>query len=435
MEMLRVYSAELVALGALLCAVQPADAIPPAPSGAVVCDWNRHALQTFRNVSAIDAEASRALALLNVAMYDAVNGIDSGHGGGRRAFAMIPFSAAPANGDLAAAAAAAAHAVLVALYPGEAARFDAQLASDLAALRGGGRVDAGVAWGASVASQILSLRSNDGSASSESEPGGAGPGQFRASWANVQYRNLRPFGVASVLPYLGSRPPATSSAEYAAAWADVKTEGGAVPADAAKLDTYLFWSLGGGTSQPPGAWIQIATAVVAARAPDVLQTARLFALLSMAMADTVGPTYATKYVTHAWRPTTAIHEADTDENDATTADPTWVSRSGSVGGSPEHWSGHSTFSAAAAQVLAGFFCDDAIPFSFASDSAPGGQARAYQSFSSAAAEAGRSRVLGGVHFEFSNQAALDAGRRIADEILAGKLLRLSGATHSAGCPL
>jgi hypothetical protein len=164
------------------------------------------------------------------------------------------------------------------------------------------------------------------------------------------------------------------------------------------------------------------------------EATRLFALLSMSMADTVAPTYQTKFQFHHWRPTTAIREADADGNDSTVADPTWTARAGAVGGTPEHWSGHSSFSAAAAEALAGFFCDDGIAFDLTTDSAPAG-ARHYDSFSAAAREAGRSRIFGGLHFEFSNQTALSAGRGIGREVLKSALLRKAGPTHFGGCPL
>jgi hypothetical protein len=153
------------------------------------------------------------------------------------------------------------------------------------------------------------------------------------------------------------------------------------------------------------------------------------------MCDTVAPTYKTKFVYRFWRPATAIREADTDDNPNTDADPTWAPRAGGIGGTPEHWSGHSSFSAAAARALAGFFCDDAIPFTLTTDSAPGGAARVYPSFSAAEAEAGRSRVVGGIHFQFSNEAGLVAGHGVAAEVLAHKLLRKHGPTHFGACPL
>ena len=105
-----------------------------------------------------------------------------------------------------------------------------------------------------------------------------------------------------------------------------------------------------------------------------------------------------------------------------------------MGGTPEYVSGHSSYSGAGAAALQGFFCTDAIGFSLATDSAPGGVARTYAGFSKAAAEAGRSRVFGGQHFEFSNQAGLAIGRGVATETLATRLLRNSGPTHVGACP-
>jgi len=86
-------------------------------------------------------------------------------------------------------------------------------------------------------------------------------------------------------------------------------------------------------------------------------------------------------------------------------------------------------------VLAGFFCADGITFTHVTDSAPGGLARTYPSFSAAATEAGRSRVFGGQHFEFSNQAGLRIGRSVGADVLAHQLLLAGGPTHHGECPL
>ena len=154
----------------------------------------------------------------------------------------------------------------------------------------------------------------------------------------------------------------------------------------------------------------------------------------MALSDVVGPTYMTKFIYRHWRPATAIREASTDGNPNTDEDATWSPRGGGIGGTPEHTSGHSAFSGAGAAVLAGFFCADNIAFSLTTDTAPGGQARTYPSFSSAANEAGLSRVLGGVHFQFSNQAGLEAGRAVGAEVLSKALLLKRGPTHFGACP-
>jgi hypothetical protein len=423
---------------ATLMASSPAQSDPPPLDP--VRTWNELALATVRAKSLSDSRAARLYAMVNVAMYDAVNGIVSREHSGR-GHALVPSTEAPSEGDLYAAASAAAHAVLVGESPDQAALYDAQLLSDLAVLGPEeDDVSAGQAWGAEVGAQVRAARANDGSSPSQSQPAGSGPGQFHASWSGVQFRNLLPFGIADSSVYVGSGPPALTSLDYAGAFAEVKVIGNAANVDAGKLATFQYWSLGGGSSQPPGAWIQVGLAVTDDdnRLP-LPEMARLFALVSVAMSDTVAPTVMTKFTYRHWRPATAIREADTDGNPLTDPDSSWCPRSSptcsNIGTSPEYWSGHSSFSAAGAAALAGFFCNDSIAFSLVTDSAPGGQARTYPSFSAAAAEAGRSRVVGGIHFEFSNQEGLAYGRAVAAEILAHKLLRRDGATHFGQCPL
>jgi hypothetical protein len=406
-----------------------------SPSGDVVRAWNALALGTIRLTSGIDAQAARLYAMLNVAAYDAVNGILSKHTSSQRQHALVPPRGAPLDGDLVAAAAAAAHAVLVGLYPDQSALFDARLGADLASLGSSGRVSSGAAWGEQVGAAVLAARASDGSGPTETQPAGAGPGVFRASWPGVQFRNLAPFAIVDPNVYVSAGPPALTSLDYAAALAEVKLLGNAAIPDAQKLATFQYWSLGAGTDQPPGAWMQVAMNVSSSRSLSLADTARLFALLAMAMCDTVAPAYQTKFIYRFWRPATAIREADTDDNPDTVADPTWAPRAGGIGGTPEHWSGHSSFSGAAGRVLAGFFCDDNIAFELVTDSAPAGQGRTFPSFSAAEAEAGRSRVVGGIHFEFSNQAGLSAGHGVAAEVLGRALLPKRGTTHFGACPL
>jgi len=392
----------------------------------LVRDWNQKVIATVKAKTLLDADIARAFAMVNVAMYDAVNGIDK-----KRTSALVaPTSLA--CGPQAAAAAQAAHDVLGGLFPDQLAAYDAQLATSLSTVHG--NVARGKSWGAYVAAHVLAARASDGSTPTETQAAGAGPGIFRAAWSGVQYRNLVPFAVHDSSVYVSPGPPALTSVDYAAAFAEEKILGSAALPDDDKLTIFKFWSLGGGTSQPPGAWIQVAMAVTSARPLPLGEATRLFALLGMAMADTVAPTYQTKFLFRHWRPTTAIREADTDGNDNTAQDAGWSARGGGVGGTPEHWSGHSSFSAAAAETLAGFFCDDGIAFDLTTDSAPAG-ARHYDSFSAAMAEAGRSRIFGGLHFEFSNQQGLKAGRGVAREVLKSKLLKKSGQTHFGSCPL
>jgi hypothetical protein len=357
--------------------------------------------------------------MVNVAMYDAVNGLQPL--ASRHAPALVPPNAAT-SGDPETAAATAAHDVLAAVYPDLAPRFDAALSASGAQ----GRTKRGDSWGRYVAAAVVDARADDGSTPNETQPGVSAPGQFPTAWPGAQFRHLEPFAIENPETYISAGPPVLTSSEYAAALNEVKQLGNAANPDDAALGTFRFWSLGSGTSQPPGAWLQVTSTVSAARSLALPATSELFALEAMALADTVAPTYETKYRFHAWRPTTAIRQADTDDNPDTVADPSWAARAGSAGSSPEHVSGHSTFSAAGATVLAGFFCNDAMPFTLTTDSSAG-ETRTYGGFTQAAAEAGRSRVLGGLHFEFSNAAGLASGRAVGNEVLGHALLPLRDA--------
>ncbi|HTO99650.1 MAG TPA: vanadium-dependent haloperoxidase [Myxococcales bacterium] len=396
--------------------------------------WNGLARDAVRTAKAADVDAARTYAMVDVAIFDAVNGIVS-RGPFGRTPALVPPDGAPVIASLPAAAAAAARAVLAALFPDQAARFDAQFAADLAALDHRPGVDRGAAWGAAVGAQVVAARAADGSRPVETVPAGSGPGVFRAAWSNAQFRNLVPFAVQDPAAFVSPPPPALDSVEYAGALNEVEVLGNAALPDPGLLATFQFWNLAPGTDQPPGEWVGIALEVAGSRRVPFLDEARLLALVSMALADVVAPTFQSKFLYAHWRPATAINEADTDGNPATEADPAWKPRGGGIGGNPQHTSGHSAFSAAAATVLAGFFCRDDVAFAHQNDGAPGGAPRFYTGFSAAALEAGRSRIFGGVHFEFSNQAGLVAGRAVGAEILAGSLLRKAGPTHFGSCPL
>ena len=390
--------------------------------------WNGLGLTAVRTLRATDADSARLYAMLNVAVYDAVNGLT-----GARTHALVP-GRGPRHADPQAAAVGAAHAVLVSLDPARTATYDARLAADLDALGPGRRVADGARWGRQVGERVVAARTGDGSTPVESQPAGTGPGVFRAAWSGVQYRAVRPFAVADPGRYVPGPPPALDSVLYAAAFAEVKILGDAAVPAPDLLDTYLYWSLPAGSSQPPGEWLRIALEVAGARRLPLAEQARLTALLTMALADTTVATVATKYAYRHWRPTTAIQEADTDGNPLTQPDTAWSARAGSPGGTPEYVSGHSSYSGAGAAALAGFFCADGIAFTHVTDSAPGGTPRTYPGFSAAAAEAGRSRVYGGQHFEFSNQAGLGIGRGVAGEVLASRLLHRKGPTHTGECP-
>src|SRR5262249_19628681 len=132
--------------------------------------------------------------------------------------------------------------------------------------------------------------------------------------------------------------------------------------------------------------------------------------LNLAMADAAICAWDAKYTFDFWRPVTAIRNGDLDGNPATDADPSWSSFIVTPP-FPDYVSGHSSFSGAAATILAMFFGRDNIRFTIGSDSLPG-VPRTFSSFSAAAEEAAASRLYGGIHFRSANEDGLQAGLEI-----------------------
>jgi hypothetical protein len=194
---------------------------------------------------------------------------------------------------------------------------------------------------------------------------------------------------------------------------------------AEQTEIALSWSDGGGTFTPPGHWNQIAADVALARGNTLAENARLFALLNIAEADAGICSWDAKYAYDLWRPIDAIREGDTDGNDQTIADPTWTPLL-KTPPFPTYTSGHSTFSGAADAVLTSFFGDN-VRFSSTSDGHIGFTqrplsdqqivTRSFDSFTQAAEEAGRSRIYGGIHFQFDNEPALAAGRSLGNYVI------------------
>jgi hypothetical protein len=403
-------------------------------AGNVVTRWVEQALDTVRVANFSTPAAARLYAMTTVSMYDAVNGIDRARYLSTREHALVPPSGAPFFGDRRAAAAAAAHAVLIALLPANAAVLDTALAEELAALGGEAAppVALGRAWGRGVGQQIIALQANGGTQSAETQPPGTGPGEFRLPFTGAQFRHMAPFGVASLTPYATPGPPPLTSAEYAAAFNEVKVLGSVTDTDPERMAIARHWQAEANTARETGLWFKAALQVVEEQGTVYLlsYTARLFALLGMGIADSVAASWTAKFDYHSWRPGDAIRNASTDGNPDTEEDLNWSPRNGSFGGTPEYTSGTATFAGAASTILVGFYCRDNIAFAFTGEL--GTPARPYSSFTAAADEAGRSRIYNGIHFEFSNQHGREAGDNIGAEIVYTRLRR-AGPCHGLTC--
>ena len=380
----------------------------------VVTDWNNAALNAIRTDKTPPPKASRYLAILHASIYDAVNGISRTHE------AYFVRSAVPASASKEGAASAAAHAVLISLYPAKVADFDRLHAATLRAIRKGPQKDRGITWGETVAAKILAWRADDGSDAMVAPPGSRNPGDWVptppafAAYLLPQWGDCKPFAMADHSQFRPPGPPTLDSAKWAADYNEVKALGAALGSTRTpdQTEIALFWADGAGTETPPGHWNHIAQDVATAQGNTLEQNARLFALLNIAMADAGICAWDAKYSYHNWRPVTAIRNGDTNGNPATEPDPTWSSFIVTPP-FPDYVSGHSTFSSAGATVLAMFYGSDDISFKTGSDFLPG-LLRSFRSFSAAASEAASSRVYGGIHFRFASDDGLAAGLTIGE---------------------
>lgn len=411
----------------------------PTPATAdVVTDWNEAALTAIRRGRTPPPIASRGLAILHVSIFDAVNGIT------RNADGYLPAGSGPqppASAAPEAAASAAAHKALVALFPEHAADFDTLHAAILVTMRHGRQITAGTAWGEQVAGRILAARAGDGWDSAAAAPGGSGPGIWvptppdLAAYQLPQWGFLLPFTMTSGSQFRPPGPPALDSPRWAADFNEVKSLGAAVGSARTleQAQIALFWADGAGTETPPGHWNSIARATAAARGNSLEENARLFALLNLAMADAAICAWDAKYHFNFWRPVTAIRRADTDGNPATEPDAGWSSFIVTPP-FPDYVSGHSTFSGAAATVLALFYGTDQVAFTTGSDFLPG-VTRSFDSFSAAAEEAALSRVYGGIHFRSASDDGLAGGAGVGQWTFTQFLRPKPTRSRAAGQPV
>jgi hypothetical protein len=302
-----------------------------------VTDWNQIALATQAAVPGAirTPPAARGLAMMHLAMFDAVNAID------RRFTPYAVEALADPGASPQAASVAAAHAVLVKLYSSRQADLDAAYATSLASIPDGNSKASGISVGESVAVVILALRNGDGSDVTLPYNLGPGPGIYQPDPAAlfVAWGKVTPFAMKSGAQFRAEGPPALSSEEYANDYNEAKTVGAlnSIERTADQTEVALFWM--------PNIQIlfnNVARIAADARHNGLSENARLFALLNMAGADTTIAVMDTKYIYNFWRPREAIHAGDTDGNDQTIADPAWTPLA-YIGIHPDYVSQHSAY--------------------------------------------------------------------------------------------
>ena len=389
-----------------------------------VLQWNRTLLVIVRTPGAQPAtvHSTRSFAIMHAAMYDAVNAIDGTH-----TPYVVDFTDVSRSASQDAAAAVAAHEVLVTLYPPFQGQLDAQLLRVLAGIPEGADKAQGISIGQAVADRILALRSNDG-AHAQPIPFvfGNAPGDYQSTPPNfprqpqfTHWSRVTPFALARANQFRPGSPPALTSDTYSDAFDEVKALG-IVNGTASSADEALTGRFWNGAIQ--NYWNEITQTAALAHHLTTAQSARLFALLNLTLADGVIAFYDAKYTYTFWRPVTAIRAADTDNNPETLADPTWLPEVINTAPDPSYPGAHAVISAGGAAVLISVLDKDEFDFNVTSEVMPGVE-RSFERLSAAAEEATLSRIFAGAHFRFDLTTGQRLGREVADFVVDNFLTR------------
>ncbi len=403
-------------------------AIPAANAGVcptpidgnreVIVEWNNLLETTVPNSAGVTLP--RYYAMMHIAMFDAVNSRDSDYQPYRT---KVPTWC---DASMEAAAAQAAHDVLVALLPASKATYDAALEARLAPIQKG-RAKLGTDLGKEVARQILQWRTNDGWETPQSFNPPPLPGVWRPTPPNfpnaafVQAGDAKPFGLPTPYYYLPRRAPELDSQEYADAVNDIKAIGGATSPVRTPEQTRLAhaWASVNYRQQWSAIWNNVTRDTARSQGLGLVETARLFALLNATIHDSLQTSQASKFVYQLWRPVTAIQKADEDMNDATVADPTWMPLL-TTPPYPSYAGNMACIGAGAARSLALFFGTNDIPVTARWTGINGNSdvAMSYPGFWQLGEAQAVSREYGGIHYRFDTTASQEACPKVAAYIFS-----------------
>ena len=398
--------------------------------------------------------ASRAMAIVHIAMFDALDAVV----GGFTSYTGTQAAHGPMSVDV--AISQAARDTLAALFPSQTATFDAFLAQDLALVRNAQQKANGIDLGHRAATAILTMRNNDGAQLPEPHVGvdyfpSDQPGHWRQDPISLiplalgaHWGECIPFVVTSGSQFRAPPPPAMTSSDYTSAYNEVKSLGGETSMQRTEEQTFIsiYWAYDGTPSlcAPPRLYNQITVLIADQSRMSAIQFARLLALVNTAMADAAMTIWDSKYHYDFWRPITGIRESDPgtgptglgDGNPDTIGDvnfrPLGAPASNLTGPNftppfPAYPSGHAGIGGALFQVMRRFYGTDNIAFTFVSDEFNGqtrdhnGNVRPYRprsfsNLSQAEEENGQSRIYLGIHWHFDKTEGIASGRLVGDYV-------------------
>jgi hypothetical protein len=385
----------------------------PSAFANVITDWNENAV-TFVTPRMAPAAGQRAVAVMQVAMFDAVNSIDRRY---RPYLVQIPVAATTSKE---AAATAAAGTVLAALIPQAEAQIRGLMTSYLASIAESEAKVEGIKLGEAVAEKILEVRARDGADAPDAYRYKTKPGLYvptpvatSSTWGNVT-----PFAMKSPSQFRPAPPIPLNGDQWAVDYNEIKDLGGkaSTKRSARETEDARFWLITGPQSTEP-----VVRQVVEAKNMSVIDSARFMALAAIAGADAAIAVFDAKYHYEFWRPITAIRNGDQDDNPATERDATWQPID-TTPMHPEYPCAHCIVSGAvAAAIETALGTADVPEIVMTSPTAPGvthrwTNIRAYNE------EVSHARIWAGFHYRFSTRVGKDMGRKIGEYVVRTVML-------------
>jgi hypothetical protein len=385
----------------------------------VIMDWNAKADAIAIDKQILNAANARGQAMLHVAMFEAVNAID-------KRYAPYKLNLVADRGtSREAAAASAAHDVLLALYPDQKSDLDATLAAALAAIADSDAKSKGVELGRKAAAGIIALRAEDGSNVPESYRPVTTPGVYVPTATPIESTSAKmtPWAMSTGAQFRPAAPPALNSEVWTRDLNEIREVGSGTSTRRTPEQTTMarFWFFTG-----PRTYNPIIKQVALAKKMDIEDCARLYALTSIAGVDAFIAVFDGKYTYNLWRPVTAIRNADLTSNPATPREAAWLPL-GTTPMHPEYPCAHCITASAVATVLQNVAGNEVGEITLVSPTAPG-ITRKWTRLQDYSDEVANARIYAGFHYRFSTEVGKDMGKKIG-ELTVGTQLR--GAVASA----
>jgi hypothetical protein len=379
-----------------------------------VLDWNVIAVNTAVANGQNPFAQARYAAIVQLAVFESVNAITGDY------HPYLGTIVAPRGACPEAAAIQAAYRVLSTYFPLSASTLDAERANSLASIPDGQAKTDGIATGEAAALAMIALRANDGSSPPQFKiPGPPVPGEWQATPScpimngvavgiAFQWQNITPFGISSVREYLLDPPPVLTSREYAKTYNEVMTVGSIDskerPQDRANVA--LFYA----AASPTQVFNQAVQQVAQERWHSLTENARALALMNMATNDSLVAAFFNKYHYNFWRPETAIHAGDTDDNPKTDPDSSWAPFV-TTPCFPSYPSNHGSAANSAAAILRRIYGEGGHFMTLSNPTVPDIVLQ-YTTFKQITDDISDARVYGGIHFRTDQV----AGERLGDAI-------------------